>query len=368
MSTRPAIAAGQLVPRIHATDDATAVGATAITKLLFDAKPPALDSVNGDTILPVTVDTISDGSRNLDARRIGADENQLEYMLANTLDSLVIAFDGENDKTVVIEQAGLSINGARALRAGNTYNVDFTQLGIKDAEAGKDTVWVTVKDPAIRTPFEVETWCTAKDEIGLKTGMHTIKFTGTDVAGNVGPTLTRENVYVDVDNIDFVRSFPFGSGDEESGLDTIEAGTAQVVFRLSEAADSVSIEYKGIATGADADSNEVDKSRSYQLVGGQLANTTGSQKFPIQLYHDNQYILQVAARDLAGNWFESVADTFWYNEDYVVAQAAKFAVKIIQPDDRTKALTGLDKEIKAGQEIWDKPGGLVRFRQKRPDV
>ena len=97
-------------------DDDGAVGATAVTKLLFDAKKPALDSVNGDTILPVTVDTISDGSRNAGARRIGADEKQMEYNLASTLDSLVIAFDGANDKSVVIEQAGLAINGARALK------------------------------------------------------------------------------------------------------------------------------------------------------------------------------------------------------------------------------------------------------------
>ena len=174
-----------------AGDDATTGGATAITKLLFDAKPPALDSVNGDTILPVTVDTISDGSRNVDARRIGADENQMQYMLANTLDSLVIAFDGENDKTVVIEQGGLSINGAKALRAGNTYNVDFTQLGIQDAEVGKDTVWVSVKGDDPDPDPLLEILDTAKDEIGLKTGMHTIKFTGTDVAGNVGGALTR---------------------------------------------------------------------------------------------------------------------------------------------------------------------------------
>ena len=338
-----------------ATTDETAAGATAITKLLFDAKRPVLDSTNGDTILPVTVDTISDGSRNADGRRIKADENQMEYELAHTLDSLVIAFDGENDKSFAIEQSGLSINSARALRAENTYYVDFTQLGIKDAVAGKDTVWVTEKNPPSgQKPWEVELE-TAKDEIGLKTGMHTIKFTGTDVAGNVGGTLTRENVYVDVDNIDFVRSFPFGSGDEESGLDTIEAGTAQVVFRLSEAADSVSIEYKGIATGADADSNEVGKSRAYQLVGGQLANTTGSQKFRIRLYHDNQYVLQVAARDLAGNWFESVADTFWYNEDFQVPQASKFDVEITKPVPNTGTYdaaknTGLDK-VKAGDEI-----------------
>ena len=339
--------------------DENAAGASAATKLLFDAKKPALDSVNGDTILPVTVDTISDGSRNLKAdgyRRIGADENQVTYRLASTLDSLVIAFDGaDNDKSVVIEQASLSINGARALKAGDTYTVDFTQLGIqqvKEATEGAgvvgDTTFVSTEG---EDPFSVEV-AAASEEIGLKTGMHTIKFTGTDVAGNVGPTLTRENVYVDVDNIDFIRSFPFGSGAEESGLDTIEAKTAVVVFRLSEPADSVSIEYKGIAMGADADSNEVDKSRAYQLVGSQLTNTTSQQKFRIPgLQHDNQYVLQVAARDQAGNWFESVDDTFWYNTDYVVAEAAKFAVKITVAADRATALTALDKDIVAGQEI-----------------
>ena len=316
-----------------ATDDAGgAVGATAVTKLLFDATPPALDSVNGDTILPVTVDTISDGSRNAALpnvpTRIGADEMQMEYMLASTLDSLVIAFDGENDKTVVIEQAGLSINGAKALRAGETYNVDFSQLGIKDAEAGKDSVWVSLKgDDPDPNPL-LEELDTVVDEIGLKTGMHTIKFTGTDVAGNVGPTLTRENVYIDVDDISFDRSFPFGEGDNESGLDTIEAKTSEVVFRLSEAADSVNIEYKGIGLGSRGTKSDEDSSRSYVLVGGQLTNTS-IQKFPIPgLVHDNQYILQVAALDLNGNWTESAPDTFLYDTTYAVPQAAKFVVTV----------------------------------------
>ena len=312
--------------RLTTQTDENTGGATAITKLLFDAKKPALDSTNGDTILPVTVDTISDGSRNADAHRIKADEKQLTYKLANTLDSLVIAFDGANDKSIAIEQAGTAINGARALRAGNTYTVDFTQLGIKDAEAGKDTVWITEKDPPTgQTPWEVELE-TAKDEIGLKTGMHTIKFTGTDVAGNVGSTLTRGNVYIDVDNISFDRSFPFGEGDNESGLDTLEKKTAEVVFRLSEPADSVDIEYRG--TGRGNQSETADSSRGYILVGGQLTNTN-IQKFRIPgLVHNNEYILQVAARDKNGNWTESAPDTFWYDTTYAVPQAAKFKVDI----------------------------------------
>ena len=332
------------------TSDEIAGGATAVTKLLFDAKKPALDSVNGDTVLPVTVDTISDGSRNAGARRIGADDNPMTYDLLSTLDSLVVAFDGaDNDKSVVIEQAGLSVNGAKALRAGNTYTVDFTQLGIpqaKEATEGEgvaeDTVFISTEG---EDPFKVVV-AAASEEIGLKTGMHTIKFTGTDVAGNVGPALTRENVYVDVDNIDFVRSFPFGEGEEESGLDTVEEKTSVVVFRLSEPADSVSIEYKGIGLGSSGLTSDVDSSRAYQLVGGQLANTTGQQRFPIPgLVHDNQYILQVAARDLNGNWFESVADTFLYDTTFAVPQAAKINVAVADEQN------GNGGKVDAGDEI-----------------
>ena len=313
---------------------------------MFDAKKPALDSTNGDTILPASVDTISDGSRNAGARRIGADVNQMTYKLAETLDSLNIAFEGPAKKTFSIGQTGLAINGAMGVRAGPEYTVDFTGLGMKNAVTG-DSVWVSTKN---QDPFLAKVDA-AVDEIGVKTGMHTIKFTGTDVAGNVGPTLVRSNVYVDVDNIDFIRSFPFGSGEEESGLDTIEALTSVVVFRLSEPADSVHIEYKGIKMGADADSNDVGDSRTYALVGGQKTNTTSEQEFRVPgLNHDNQYVLQVAARDLAGNWFESVKDTFWYNTKYVVPQAAKFDVKITEPGNRAKALKGLDKTV-AGAEI-----------------
>ena len=181
--------------------------------------------------------------------------------------------------------------------------------------------------------------------------MFTVSFVPTDVAGNVGDPLNRSDVYVDVTDIDFVRSFPFGKGDEFSGLDTIEAGTAVVVFRLSEPADSVMINYHGITQGADADSNEVDKDRSYALSGSQLTNTNSEEKYRVPgLQHDNEYVLTVTGRDLAGNWVQDGPDTFWYNEDFVVPQAAKFVVRITKPGDRETDLTALDK-IKAGTPI-----------------
>ena len=42
--------------------------------------------------------------------------------------------------------------------------------------------------------------------------MHTIKFKARDFGGNVGEELERENVYVDVDDLSFVRLFPTKAG------------------------------------------------------------------------------------------------------------------------------------------------------------
>lgn len=329
-----------------ATTDEDPAGASAVTKLLFDSKGPALDSVSDpakgltDTILPVSVDTISDGTRNSDARRIGADDNQITYKLLNTLQSLQIEFDGASKDTFKIAQTGdVLIQGAKGLFRSTEYTVDFTQLGDKDAAAGMDSVWVTSDNDETLVKL-----ATRKDE-EIKTGMYSLKFTGTDVAGNTGQALTRENVYVDVDELMFQRSFPFGEGDNESGLDTIEAKTSVVVFRLSEPADSVNIEYKGIDLGSTGTTSDEDSSRGYVLVGGQLANTS-IQEFPIPgLVQDNQYVLQVLARDLNGNWSESVADTFWYDTTYAVPQAASIKVEV--PDDHD----GNGGKVPAGNEV-----------------
>ena len=73
------------------------------------------------------------------------------------------------------------------------------------------------------------------------------------MAGNLGDVLTRTDVYIDVDDIEFKRLFPtkasFGDA-SEARLDTIEEETAKVVFRLSEPADSAIVVYKAL-TGPD---------------------------------------------------------------------------------------------------------------------
>ena len=60
--------------------------------------------------------------------------------------------------------------------------------------------------------------------------------------------LERENVYVDVDDLSFVRLFPTKAGfgpKEDARLDTLEEETAKLSFALSEPADSVLITYHG---------------------------------------------------------------------------------------------------------------------------
>ena len=73
----------------------------------------------------------------------------------------------------------------------------------------------------------------------LKTGVHTIKVTGIDYAGNKGPAAERTGVYVDVDSLAFKGLFP-----RQADVTTIEeTSTSDVRFTLSEHADSVRISW-----------------------------------------------------------------------------------------------------------------------------
>ena len=306
-------------------DDVDPEGASVTTSLLIDGKKPALDSTKGDTIQPASVDTISDGGLNTDVPK---DENPVKYNLANTLESLTIEFDGATKDTLKITQGGaLTVNDADFLQKGTDYTVDLTRLGI--AGSGPlDTLWVATGDQGRSDDTRI-TKDAIKDEIDLKDGSYKVVFSGTDVAGNVGPKLTRESVYVDVTDISFDRSFPFGKGENESGLDTVEAKTSVVVFRLSEPADSVTVTYKGVQLGASGTTSDVDSLRTYHLVGGQLTTTSIPQEFPIPgLVQGNRYALSVVARDLAGNWGQSAPDSFWYDTSFVVPQAAKIEAAI----------------------------------------
>ena len=338
-------------------------------RALFDTKKPVLNSASAiDTILPVTVDTISDGDLNATLEGLPdfpVDDNPISYRLDHALSELKVKFGTGKDEEVphfIISNPEFDIrddNLKAALDDEDTRTIDFTELAddppFTEADADADPP-VEANADSVTVSFAGGTGRFPAGKTALSTGdgdgkTFTVSFVPTDVAGNVGDPLNLVDVYVDVTDIDFVRSFPFGKGDEFSGLDTIEAGTAVVVFRLSEPADSVMINYHGITQGADADSNEVDKDRSYALSGSQLTNTTSEEKYRVPgLQHDNEYVLTVTGRDLAGNWVQDGPDTFWYNEDFVVPQAAKFVVRITEPEDRETDLKGLDK-IKAGTPI-----------------
>ena len=155
--------------------------------------------------------------------------------------------------------------------------------------------------------------------------MHTVKFRGKDFGGNLGPELSRTNVYLDLDDIGLGRLFPskaaFGSI-KGTRQDTIEEETSRVIFQLSEPADSVLIVYQGISWPR--------RSRKPEPADCQepsLPRPTAQQTFQIDsLANGTEYVLSVLARDLAGNFVRSRADTFLYDTSFVVPIIKRFTI------------------------------------------
>ena len=338
---------GEAVERL----DGPAWGVTSGVNFLFDTTSPALDSTNGDTILPVSTDTITDGSLNSGYN----DVNVIEYKLAEALDSLFISFSGASKATLKVGNRGVSPSSTRStanasLKKDVNRVVDFTLMGSSLADNDDEDFQVAETNgnnpvgfdgPQGTDSAKILTY-SATDTL-LKTGVHTITFQGKDLAGNLGEELKRTNVYLDVDDITLVRLFPtkaaFGDA-AATRIDTIEETTSQVVFKLSEPADSVLITYLGL-TGGDA-----TVSRTRRLSGSQLTNTSAEQTLPIDgLVNGTSYKLTVLARDLAGNFTRSDADTFLYDTSFVVPVIKRFVV--------TASQSGLsaDSSATAGGEI-----------------
>ena len=323
---------GEAVERL----DGPAWGVTSGVNFLFDTTSPALDSTNGDTILPVSTDTITDGSLNSGYN----DVNVIEYKLAEALDSLFISFSGASKATLKVGNRGVSPSSTRStanasLKKDVNRVVDFTLMGSSLADNDDEDFQVAETNgnnpvgfdgPQGTDSAKILTY-SATDTL-LKTGVHTITFQGKDLAGNLGEELKRTNVYLDVDDITLVRLFPtkaaFGDA-AATRIDTIEETTSQVVFKLSEPADSVLITYLGL-TGGDA-----TVSRTRRLSGSQLTNTSAEQTLPIDgLVNGTSYKLTVLARDLAGNFTRSDADTFLYDTSFVVPVIKRFVVTASQ--------------------------------------
>ena len=299
--------------------DGPATGITTTISFLLDTTAPILDGAAGDTLLPVSGDTISDGSRQAGSY---ADINLLQYNLAEALDSLYVTFSGASKLDAQIAQTGTPSTTNADLKAGTTFTIDFTNSG--DAAVGAaSSNNVTVYNAATAGGTYTTGGTTAADTL-VTTGVHSITFQGVDLAGNRGAAVTRTNVYVDVDDVQLKRLFPtklaFGA-ETEARTDTLEVETAKVIFGLSEPADSVLITYKGI-TGGDS-----GKSRTRRLSGTQLTNTASEQTLPVDsLVSGTEYVLTVLARDLAGNFTQSDPDTFLYDTSYVVPVIQRFTI------------------------------------------
>lgn len=350
--------------------DGPEIGKKALAFWYVDTKAPALDAAKFDTIVPVSDDTITDGTLN---DGFPSDTNTVIFKLAESLDSLFVTFDGADvDVSFIIPNSSdppnindgvLKKNPSESstILGVNDRIINFTTLG--NARPGDDEIEILNVDmegkhKSVATFSGEEAGVTYKRRNGVKdtsilTGMHTIKFKARDFGGNVGPELERENVYVDVDDLKFNRLFPtkagFGKVDE-ARLDTLEEETAKLSFSLSEPADSVLITYAGY------EGPDKDKMRTRRLSGSELTNT-GAQLFPIDsLMHDTKYTLTVLGRDIAGNWTQAGPDSFIYDTTHAVPTIKRFTIagKIDRKEDEDDVdAVGLDKtkHAKAGEEV-----------------
>ena len=319
-----------------------AVGVTAATTLLFDTTKPVLDGTSttvSDTLLPAVNDTISDGDFNqagadglLDDGQGNRPDDVIQWKLGEALASLRIIFDGKKDDKATIDTVTISNTTNRALdhaslQAGQQRFLDISDLVItgttrnsnvgSEAAAGGD-----------RSAITGESYNSSNAGGGganndsLATGLFTLKFLPTDLAGNAGAEVSRTNVYIDFDEPVLKDLFPTKAafGDKTvARLDTLESSTSSVVFTLSEAADSARIQYVGI------EGSGKDSTRSKTLSGDELSKLT-EQIFPVSLIDSSKYILTIEARDLAGNWIKTSPDTFFFASGFSVPSIVSFSI------------------------------------------
>jgi len=311
---------------ISGSSDTNPDGVTAATTLLFDTTAPVLDgsTTTSDTLLPAANDTISDGTLNTGFPDDGVGNNSddvITWKLAEALASLRIIFDGvAKDDTVTVGTTTSLVHDA--LKAGALRYLDISALdntgSTRNAVVGHDTSTGAPKDTLfVKTDasFNSEQAINSATADSLDTGLYTLKFLPTDLAGNKGTEVSRAGVYIDFDEPLLKDLFPT----KAAGVDTLESSTSAVVFTLSEAADSVRIEYLGLVGSGK------DSSRTKVLSGLELTKTT-EQQFPITLIDSSTYKLQIQARDLAGNWIQSDPDTFFFASGFAVPSIASFKV------------------------------------------
>lgn len=316
-------------------DDARPFGVNAPVSFVIDARRPLLDGqvAPGDTVILAAGDTLSDGTLN---SGFAHDVNPIVYNLAEALDSLLVQFSGLTHASAIFRSGRALDNPSlkKAADAADSRRLDITRLG----RTTGDTLKIARLDGSAAELFSVGAGNLQVIRGGdsLLTGLYRVSLLATDLAGNVGfdGEVVRDDVYLDMDDVELVRLFPTAA----AGVDTINAQTAAVVFRLDEPADSVLITYRGIG-GADTGAL-----RRRSLVGAELVDTATERVYAIEgLQHDSQYELTVLARDLAGNFVQSGPDTFYYDTTFTVGGIDRFSVVASQ--------RGLGQPLLAGQEL-----------------
>ena len=102
-------------------------GAKAVATFFIDTKAPDLDAAKEDTIIPVSDDTITDGTLS-EKDGLPSDTNTVVFKLAEALDSLFVTFDGADvDVSFAIPNSSSppSINDA-VLRSTRTWDDPLT--------------------------------------------------------------------------------------------------------------------------------------------------------------------------------------------------------------------------------------------------
>ncbi len=358
--------------RSGATPSGDPAGASASLSFLIDSKKPVIDGVSGkdgsDTLEVASPDTVTDGTLNSGTSN---DLNPIQYALfaGEKYKDLDIDLGGtvlkirnkgddvrkwglsDADPPTVIETSGAGPDevpgndddvptAADTIRAFSDNNAALNAAGklrlIFDVDAaGRVSSIETTPDLTTRTKHDT-------NGVGvLKTGVKTIKVTGTDFAGNKGPAAERADVYVDIDDLAFNGLFP-----TSADISTIEeTSTADVRFALSEHADSVRIIYEYVS-GRDRPGQKIR-----DLAGGELLDLE-EQVIPHEefinaarkdtgLVDDTKYKLTLIGADLAGNYKVTDAGELTYDTNYVVPKITYFSVSSNPPggtrtDDKGK--------------------------------
>ena len=331
-------------------------------KYLLDGKAPVIDGVSGkggsDTLTVASPDTVTDGTINA---AFADDRNAIGYKLFEDLSALDIDLGGTvlklRDPGTSTTKVTLSDAGIIDIVTGE-FDTLFSSDGNKALRKGGDLVRVEFVAGAKATLETVKgSDIVAHDTTGLgalKTGVKTVKVTGTDLAGNKGPTAERADVYVDVDDLAFTGLFPTKAA-LKSGK--IEEETANVRFTLSEHADSVLLTYR--VTSAARGGPERNNDRKLRaLVGGELLDTEeqiiyhdefiNAAKKDTGLVSGSKYELTLLGADLAGNFALTDAGEMTYDTSYVVPQITSF--KIVT-DPAKQGGTRKENQVAAGAKV-----------------